>query len=80
MVESLLEMIYHKLLKNMDVLQRLVKREKADHMFGFVKTFQHLKSIVSSCFGMALNTAYVQHIEDFKKPYLQLPVSVILKF
>ena len=41
----------HKLLKNMDVWQRIVEREKAEHMLGFVKTFQHFKSIVSSCFG-----------------------------
>ena len=52
----------HKLLKNMDVLERNVEREKADHVLGFVKTFQHFKSVVSSCFGMTLNTAHVQHI------------------
>ena len=70
---------FHKLLKNMDVSQRIVKREKVDHMNGFVKTLQHFKSVVSSCFGMTLNTAYVQHIKHFKKSYLQLPVSVTPK-
>ena len=63
----------------MNVLQRIVEREKADHMLGFVKTFQYFKSVVSSCFGMTLNTAYVQHIKDFKNSYLQLPVSVTPK-
>ena len=29
----------HKLLKNMDVLQRIIEKEKADHMLGLVKTF-----------------------------------------
>ena len=63
----------------MDVLQRIVKREKADHMLGSVKTFQHFKSVVSSCFGMTLNTENVQHINDFKNQYLQLPVSITSK-
>ena len=69
----------HKLLKNIDVLQRIVESEKAEHMLGFVKTFQHFKSVVSSCFGRTLNTAYVQHIKDFKNSYLQLSVSVTPK-
>ena len=42
----------HKLLKSMDILQRIAEREMADHMLGFVKTLQHFKSVVSSCFGM----------------------------
>ena len=63
----------------MDVLQRIVEREKTDHMLGFVKTFQHFKSVVSSCFGMPLNTVYVQHIKDFKNSYFQLPVLVTPK-
>ena len=66
-------------MKNIDVLQRIVKSEKAEHMLGFVKTFQHFKSVVSSCFGRTLNTAYVQHIKDFKSSYLQLSVSVTPK-
>ena len=66
----------HKLLKYMDVLQRIVEREKADHKLDFVKTFQHFKSVVSSCFGMTLNTVYVQHIKDFKSSYLQLLISI----
>ena len=69
----------HKLLKNMEVLQRIVKREKADYMLGFVKTFQNFKSVVSFCFGMTLNTAYFQQIKYFKNSYLQLPVSVTPK-
>ena len=69
----------HNLLKNMDILQRFVEREKTDHMLGFVKTFQHFKSVVSSCFGMTLNTTYVQNINDFKNSYLQLRVSVTPK-
>ena len=52
------------------VLKRIIEGEKADHMLGFMKTFQHFKSVVSSCFGMALNNAYVQHIKDYKNSYL----------
>ena len=59
--------------------KELLKEKKTDHMLGFVKTFQHFKSFVSSCFGMTLNTAYVKRIKDFKNSYLRLPVSVTPK-
>ena len=69
----------HKLLRNIDLLQRQAERASAFQAMVFIETFRKFKQVVSACFGHTLDSAYRQKIEEFKGSYLTLPISVTPK-
>jgi hypothetical protein len=69
----------HKLLQNVDLLQKLVEQSCAFQAQGFVHTFRMFKNVVSACFGQTLDNEFQEKIQLFKDSYLFLPVSVTPK-
>ena len=67
----------HKLLQNVDILQRLAEKACAYEAQGFIKTFRNFRDNVSSCFGKSLEGDFKEKIEEFKDSFLFLPVTVI---
>jgi len=56
----------HKLLQNLDILQRLAEKACACQSFGFIETLRHFKKVVTSCFGTTLQDDYKEKIQIFK--------------
>lgn len=64
-----------RLLDNVDIL-------RSSCSIGCIKYVQALhdfRSVVSACFGMILDSNFVSYINNFKKSYLALNISVTLK-
>lgn len=69
----------HKLLQNLDILQRMAEKACAYQAFGFIETLRHFKEVVTSCFGTTLQENYKETIQKFKTSFLFLPISVTPK-
>ena len=66
----------HKLLQNLDILQRLAEKTCAYQAFGFIETLRHFKEVISSCYGTTLQEDLKDKIHHFKTSFLFLPISV----
>ena len=67
----------HKLLKNIDLLQRLAMSECVFQVFGLIETFQKFGVVVTACFGITLFDNYEEKIAQFHRSYLSLQGIVI---
>ena len=69
-----------KLLKNVDILQRLAEEDCAFNIFGIVDALRKFDAVVSACFGMTLEPDYYEKLSSFQASYLALDrVSVTPK-
>lgn len=64
------------LLEKIDILR---SRSSIPGTLNYVETFDKFKMVVKACFSYDLNPSYKNVIEDFKKSYLQLGISVTPK-
>lgn len=63
----------HKLLKNVDLLQRMAEQQCAFQTFGVIDILRKFGAVVSSCFGSTLGDSYSARIDEFKEAYLAQP-------
>lgn len=64
-----------KLLNSIDILDSF----KCLEICSYVEVFRKLKSVVEACFSIKLDPKYKESIENFKKSYLALEISVTPK-
>ncbi len=69
----------HKLLQNIDILQRLAEKACAYQALGFIETLRNFRDVVNACFGSALQRDFKEKIEKFRTSYLFLPITVTPK-
>ena len=70
-------------MKKVDILQQdLEQLQDVDVLISglpFVQAFRAFSRVVDSCFGIELKEGFEQHIEEFKRIYLGLGISVTPK-
>ena len=62
----------HKLLSNLDLLQRIAETESAFQVFGIIDALRKFKSVVTACFGMVLEDDFSEKIDRFRDSYLAI--------
>lgn len=67
------------LLKNVDKLQQICESEGNIMCTKYVDTFRKFGVVVDDCFSLELKSNFQQHIEDFRKSYESLEISVTPK-
>ena len=70
------------LLKKLNVLHQTLKEsggELLERGLPFIETLKAFSLVVESCFGVKLQEGYKEHIQEFKKVYLDLGISVTPK-
>jgi len=68
-----------KMLKNTDILQKIAEDQNAYSAQKYVNAFKCLNDVISSCFGMVLDTEYEHYIAQFKDVYIDLGISITPK-
>ncbi len=68
-----------RLLKNSDILDRIVCSNGLFECKKFVTAFKALDKVVESCFGANLEPMYKDHIAAFKQAYYDLNISITPK-
>ena len=69
-------------LKKVDSLQQALEKESDEVLLNglpFVHAFRSFSCVVQSCFGVELKGGYEEKIEEFKKCYLVLDITVTPK-
>ena len=70
----------HKLLKDIDLLQRLDESDCAFQVFGLINTFRKFGCAVTACFGISLVDDYEEKIAQFHRSYFSLQdITIISK-
>ena len=68
-----------KFLKCLDQLEFELMSEGGEDIIKGLPFIKALDRVVSLCFGILLDPAYVEAIQDFKKSYLDLGITVTPK-
>ena len=63
------------LLKNIDKLEHIIPT----HCLDYIESFRTFDEVVASCFGYKRSKNYLENIENFKKAYIKLDISVTTK-
>ena len=67
------------LLKNIDKLQAVCKENECITGMLYVETFRKFEKVVNACFRSFLEPEFEYHIEEFKKSYEKLGISITPK-
>ena len=69
-------------LKKIDYLQQALEKESGGVLWAglpYIKVFRAFSDVVEFSFGVSLKEGYAEKIQDFKKFYLALEISVTPK-
>ena len=66
----------------MDILQSVLEQHSEEVLLNglpYVHAFRAFSAVVDTCFGVALKDGYKENIQEFKRLYLSLGISVTPK-